>query len=80
MQSMKAQALKLNQIIKAEVVELQNHKALIVSISGNLYRVTNTTGKNFELNQKVNLKVVQVNPLAFQLINQPKNFGLSVTV
>ena len=80
MKSVKAQKLRLNQIIQAQVVEIQSHKSLIVSLSGSLYRVTNTTGKQFKLKQFVNLKVIQVKPLAFQLINQPKSFGISYTV
>lgn len=77
---MKAQSLRLNQIVQAEVVELQDHNSLIVSLSGKLFRVTNTTSKQFQLKECVNLKVIQVKPLAFQLINQPKSFGISYTV
>ncbi|MCH2532829.1 MAG: hypothetical protein MK008_00135 [Bdellovibrionales bacterium] len=77
---MKVQKLRLNQIIQAQVVEIQRHQSLIVSLSGSLFRVTNTTGKSFQLQEKVNLKVIQVKPLAFQLINQPKSFGISYTV
>lgn len=77
---MKAQTLKLNQIIQAQVLEIQDRHSLIVGISGDLFRVKNTTGKSFKLHEAVNLKVVQVRPLAFQLINQSKNFGISYTV
>lgn len=77
---MKAQALKLNQIICAEVVEFQPKNSLIVSIGGHLFRVKNTTFKKFKLKETVELKVVQVHPLAFQLINQQKTFGISYTV
>ncbi len=72
--------LKIGDLVSAEVVELAAGHDLIVNFQGDLIRVSNKTPDLFALGQKINLKVIRLRPLGFQLLSNRNGKGLSVSV
>lgn len=69
MQRMKKslELLKTGDLVTAEVLELTSDRYLIVSFSGDLLRIRNKTGQGFRPGEKVELVVIAIEPLSFQL-------------
>jgi hypothetical protein len=59
--------VRVGDLILAVVVERASARDLIVSFDGDLLRINNQTGQTFRLGDQVELVVVTVRPLSFQL-------------
>lgn len=59
--------LKMNQLVWALVEELISDD-LIVNFQGDLIRVANQSGRRFRPGQRIQLKVVAIEPLGFKLL------------
>lgn len=60
--------LKKGDVVQATVVEGISDYAFIVNFQGDLIRVTNRTPKPFNKGQELQLKVITVAPLSFQVV------------
>lgn len=58
---------KINDVVSAQIVESVAPGEYLVSLDGDLLRVTNSTGHSFNPNEYVLLRVTAVQPLRFQL-------------
>ena len=72
--------LKLGDVVEAEVVDVVSPNELIVSFHGDLMRVSNKSRQILRIHQQVQLRVVSVQPLSFQLLEANKNRGYQVRV
>ncbi|MCB0391163.1 MAG: hypothetical protein KDD58_07725 [Bdellovibrionales bacterium] len=72
--------MKKGDIVQAKIIEHIANQVFIVNFNGSLLRVTNTSGETFRPNQLVELVVLAVDPLAFQLIGKKSNKNISFHV
>lgn len=68
-------ALEKGSCIKVTIVEIQDDRQLLVSYQGELFRVKNTSGRRFQIDEKMFLVVTQKNPLEFSLAGEQRLFS-----
>ena len=69
------QRLERGQRISVIVTEVQNDQQILVSYRGELFRVTNTSGRRFQIGETILLVVSQTNPLEFSLAGERRLFS-----
>ncbi|MEZ0390861.1 MAG: hypothetical protein ACAH59_01505 [Pseudobdellovibrionaceae bacterium] len=69
------QNLQKGQPISVNVIEVQIDRQILVSYRGELFRVKNTSGRRFNIGEKVILVVTQKNPLEFSLAGEQRLFS-----
>lgn len=62
--------MKIGDRVWAQIVEHVSQDEFIVSFQGDLIRVRNESFKHLSINDKVLVRVVALNPLAFQLLTE----------
>ena len=72
--------LKIGDLVEAEVVESLESGDLIVNFAGDLVRVGNKSDLRFVSGQVVNLQVIQLRPLSFQVSESRRRRNLNVSV
>ena len=65
--------LKPGEVVSAEVVETVSNGELIVNFNGDLIRVANESQRKFAPKQSLQLRVMTVSPLSFQLVPEKPN-------
>lgn len=71
-------SLRKGQCISVEVIEVQPDRQILVNFKGELFRVKNTSGRRFQIGEKVMLAVTQTNPLEFSLAGEQRLFSRMV--
>ena len=69
------QTLQKGQSISVNVVEVQPDRQILVSYRGELFRVKNTSGRRFNIGEKIILVVAQKEPLEFSLAGEQRLFS-----
>jgi len=69
------QSLEKGQRVAVSIIEIQDSQNLLVSYGGELFRVYNTSGRRFEIGEKILLVVTQKNPVEFSLIGERRLFS-----
>lgn len=69
------QGLQKGQCISVEVIEIQPDRQILVSYRGELFRVKNTSGRRFQIGEKIVLAVIQKDPLEFSLAGDQRLFS-----
>ena len=62
--------LKVGQRVKAMVSEVTDSGDLIASFRGDLLRVNNKTHRQFVVGETVDLEILMIEPLKFQLVKK----------
>jgi hypothetical protein len=65
--------LKIGQVVQVEVVEVQLAGDLLVTFSGHLVLVSNTTDRIWQPAEKLRLVVSRIHPLEFQIFERRKD-------
>jgi hypothetical protein len=69
------QTLQKGQCISVEVIEVQVDRFILVSYRTELFRVKNTSGRRFQIGEKILLVVAQKDPLEFSLAGERRLFS-----
>jgi ribosomal protein L19 len=69
--------LKLGDTINVQIIEVIDGETFIVSFSGDLIRVKNSSTKDLRVQTEVKVRVMSLSPLQFQLVRKNK-YGLDV--
>jgi len=69
------QTLQKGQNLPVTVIEIQEDRQILVSYRGELFRVKNTSGRRFDIGEKIVLVVAHTNPLEFSLAGQQRLFS-----
>ncbi len=69
------QSLQKGQRLQVIVTEIQSDRQILVSYKGELFRVKDTSGKRFEIGEKIMLFVAQLDPLEFSLVGERRLFS-----
>ncbi len=72
------QKLAKGQCIQVDVIEIQSDRQILVSYRGELFRVKNTSGRRFQIGEKIMLVVSQLDPLEFSLAGEQRLFSRMV--
>lgn len=64
--------LSKGQRILVSLVEIHEQNNLLVEYKGDLFRVRNTSGKRFEIGDRISLVVSQMSPLEFSLVGEQR--------
>lgn len=70
--------LAKGQCIQVDVIEIQIDRQILVSYRGELFRVKNTSGRRFQIGEKIMLAVAQIDPLEFSLAGEQRLFSRMV--
>lgn len=69
------QSLKKGQRIAVSIVEIHENFDMLVAYRGELFRVTNTSGRRFDIGENIYLVVSQTVPLEFSLVGEQRLFS-----
>lgn len=73
--------LRVNQIVMAKLIELQNDGSVIVSFQGRLLRLKNESNQKFKLGEMIALVVTATKPLRFRLAQSKSvRSGLNINI